>query len=63
MRNILQTIGIIISIVIAFAGYGLSIYKGIKSKLSIWKLYEKLMFTSALSILVLIIFVIISLLF
>ena len=63
MRNTLQIIGIVIAIIIACVGYGLSVYLGTKQKLSTWKMFEKLTFTSAVSIIIVIIFVIISLLF
>ena len=63
MRNTIQIIGAVIATIIACIGYGLSVYYGVKQKLSTWQMFEKLTFTSAVTIIVLIIFVCISLLF
>lgn len=63
MRNTIQTIGMVIAIIIACIGYGSTIYHGIKQNLSTWKMCEKLTFTSAVAVITLIIFVIVSLLF
>ena len=63
MRNTLQIIGIIIAAIIACIGYGLSIYHCVKQNLSTWEILQKLTFTSVVSIIIVIIFVSISLLF
>lgn len=63
MRNTLQIIGLVIAAIIACIGYGLSVYHGIKQNLSTWQMFEKLTFTSSVSIIIVIIFVSISLLF
>lgn len=63
MRNIIQIIGVVVATIIACIGYGLSVYYGLKRNLSTWQIFEKLTFTSAVTIFIVIIFVCISLLF
>ena len=63
MRDTLQIIGMVIAIIIACIGYGLSVYRAVTQNLSDGELLEKLTFTSAVSASILMLFVIISLLF